>query len=168
MARRHLKSPRWLNGKYLHFTLLIKWSRMAESHPLCLMSIVSPIPEIYGCFKIWPWKSMVMTKLKTNGQIWNEVLNRYVQFSFCGTRIILSQNTGKFHISPRKFKIRVVAKTKPIGHMWDRGFNQYVCFSFRDNRTTVGWDIANSIFNLRIKTHGQDANRRISIQGHQS
>ena len=91
---------------------------------------------------------MVMTKLKSNGQIWSEVPNRYIHFSFCGNRIILSQNTGKFHIWLRKFKIRVIAKTKPIGHMWGRGFNQYGCFSFRDNRTTVGWDIANSIFCL--------------------
>ena len=37
---------------------------------------------------------------------------------------------------------------KPIGHIWGLKFNPYVCFSFRGNRTTFGWDIGNSIFDL--------------------
>ena len=39
-------------------------------------------------------------------------------------------------------------KVKPIGHIWGLEFNRYVCFSFRGNRSTFGWDIGNSIFDL--------------------
>ena len=45
-------------------------------------------------------------------------------------------------------KVKVMVKVKPIGHIWGLEFNRYVCFSFRGNRTTFGWDIANSIFDL--------------------
>ena len=55
---------------------------------------------------------------------------------------------SKFHIWPWKFKAKVMAKVKPDGHIWALEFNLYVCFSFRGNRTTFGWDITNSIFDL--------------------
>ena len=45
-------------------------------------------------------------------------------------------------------KVKVVVKFKPIGHIWGLEFNWYVCFSFCGNRTTFGWDIGNSIFDL--------------------
>ena len=45
-------------------------------------------------------------------------------------------------------KVKVIVKVKPIGHIWGLEFNRYVCFSFRGNRTTFGWDIGNSIFDL--------------------
>ena len=45
-------------------------------------------------------------------------------------------------------KIKVMVKVKPIGHIWGLEFNRYVCFSFCGNRTTFGWDIANSKFDL--------------------
>ena len=45
-------------------------------------------------------------------------------------------------------KVQVMVKVKPIGHIWGLEFNRYVCFSFRGNRTTFGWDIGNSIFDL--------------------
>ena len=45
-------------------------------------------------------------------------------------------------------KVKVMVKVKPIGHIWGLEFNRYVCFSFRGNRTTFGWDIGNSIFDL--------------------
>ena len=57
----------------------------------------------------------------------------------------------KFHIWPWKFKVKVMAKVKPDGHIWGLEFSRYVCFSFRGNRTILGWDIANSIFDL--ETH---------------
>ena len=41
-----------------------------------------------------------------------------------------------------------MAKVKPDGHIWALEFNRYVCFSFRGNRTILGSDIANSIFDL--------------------
>ena len=45
-------------------------------------------------------------------------------------------------------KVKVMVKVKPIGHIWGLEFNRYVCFLFRGNRTTFGWDIATSIFDL--------------------
>ena len=45
-------------------------------------------------------------------------------------------------------KVKIMVKVKPIGHIWGLEFNRYVCFPFRGNRTTFGWDIENSIFNL--------------------
>ena len=46
------------------------------------------------------------------------------------------------------WKVKVKAKVQPIGYTWRLEFNRYACFSFRGNRTTFGWDIANSIFDL--------------------
>ena len=46
-------------------------------------------------------------------------------------------------------KVKIMVKVKPIGHIWGLEFNRYVCFSFRGNRTTFGWDIGNSIFDLK-------------------
>ena len=57
-----------------------------------------------------------------------------------------------------------MAKVKPDGHIWGLEFNQNVCFSFRGNknRTILGWDIANSIFDLQGQGH--DENRPKSNQ----
>ena len=43
-------------------------------------------------------------------------------------------------------KVKVMVKIKPIDHIWGLVFNWYVCFSFPGNRTSFGWDIANSKF----------------------
>ena len=122
-AHRQLKSPRSLSGRSIHLTLVTKWSRswswMTYCHTLCAMSIGPPVPR-YSYFKIWPWKSMVK---------------------------IMCVVKGQDHVWPSNFKIMV--KVKPIGHIWGLEFNQYVCFSFRGNRTTFGWDIVNSIFDLK-------------------
>ena len=45
-------------------------------------------------------------------------------------------------------KVKVMVKVKHIGQIWGLEFNRYVCFLFRGNRTTFGWDIGNSIFDL--------------------
>ena len=90
--------------------------------PLCAMSI-GPLILRYSYTKIWPWKLMVkvMCVVKSQGHVW-----------------------------PSKVKVMVMfmVKFKPIGHIWGLEFNRYVCFSFRGNRTTFGWDIGNSIFDL--------------------
>ena len=54
-------------------------------------------------------------------------------------------------------KVKVMVKVKPIVHIWGLEFNQYVYFSFRGNRTTFGWYIGNSIFDLENSRsrHGQ-------------
>ena len=65
------------------------------------------------------------------------------------------QRCSKFHIYiPWKFKVKVMAKVKPVGHIWALEFNQYVCFWFRGNWTTVGRDVANSIFDLENSSQG--------------
>ena len=48
----------------------------------------------------------------------------------------------------QKSKVKVMVTVKHIGHIWGLKFNQYVCFLFRGNRTTFGWGIGNSIFDL--------------------
>ena len=45
-------------------------------------------------------------------------------------------------------KVKVMVKVKPVGYIRGLEFNRYVCFLLRGNRTTFGWDIANSIFDL--------------------
>ena len=47
------------------------------------------------------------------------------------------------------FKIQRSRLWSPIGHIWGLEFNQYFFFSFRGNGTTFGWDIGNSIFDLK-------------------
>ena len=75
MARRHLKSPRSLSGRFLHLTLVTKWSRswswITYSHPPCSMWIGPPILR-YSYFKIWPSKSLVkaIRVVKGQGHIW--------------------------------------------------------------------------------------------------
>ena len=120
-ARRQLKSPRSLPGRSIHLTLVTKWSWswMTYCHPLCKMSIGPPILR-YSYFKIWPRRS--------RSCVWSKVK---VMFDL--------QNS----------KDKVMVKVRPIGQIWGLEFNRYVCFSFRGNRTTFGWDIANSIFDLQ-------------------
>ena len=64
---------------------------------------------------------------------------------------------SKFHVWLWKFKVKVMAKIKPDDHIWGPEFNWYVCFSFHGNRTILGWDIENSIF---------DHENSRSCQGH--
>ena len=121
-ARRQLKSPWSLSGGSIHLTLVTKWSWswMTYCHPLCKMSIGPPILR-YSYFKFDqddPW---------SRSCVWSKVK---VMFDL--------QNS----------KVKVMVKVRPIGHIWGLEFNRYVCFSFRGNRTTFGWDIANSIFDL--------------------
>ena len=68
-------------------------------------------------------------------------------------------------------EVKVMVKVKPIGHIWGLEFNRYVCFLFPGNRTTFGWDIANSICNskamAKVKPHGHiwglEFNRYVSF-----
>ena len=123
-ARRQPKSSRSLSGRSIHLILVTKrswsWSWMTYCHPLSAMSIGPPILR-NSYFKIWLWKSMVKFKCVVKGQ---------------------------GHIWPSKFKGQSYVQGQPIGDIWGLEFNRYVCFSFRGNRTTFGWDIGNSIFDL--------------------
>ena len=44
-----------------------------------------------------------------------------------------------------------MAKVKSDGHIRALELNWYVCFSFRGNQTIFGWDIANSVFDPKMK-----------------
>ena len=135
---------------------------------LCAMSIGPRILR-YSYFKIWPWKSMVkvMCVVKGQGHVWPSKfkdqgygqgqthwshLRPGVQSIHLLFVSLQSDHFwlryGKFYIWPWKFKVKVIAKVKPDGHVWALEFNRYVCFSFRCNRTTFGWNIGNSIFDL--------------------
>ena len=99
---------------------------MTYFHLLCSMSIGPPILR-YHYFKNWPWKSLLkdIRVVKRQGRIWLW-----------------------------KFNVKVMAKVKHNGHISGLEVSRYVCFSFRDNRTTLGWGIANSIFDLEIQGQG--------------
>ena len=141
---------------------------MTYFHPLCKMSIAPPILR-YSYFKIWQRRSMVKvlcvvkgqghvspTKFKGQGYgqgqtHWSH-LRPGVQW-ICLLFVLWQSNHvclrySKFDIWPWKFKVKVMAKVKSDGHIWALDFNRYDCFSFLNDRTIVGWDIANSIFYL--------------------
>ena len=169
MARWQLKSTRSLFGKFIHLTLVTKWSQswswMIYCHPLCAMSIGPPNLR-YSYFKIWPRKSMVkvMCVVKGQGHFWPSTFKGQghgqgqTHWSHLRPRVqsiwllfVLWQSDDfwlKIHIWPWKFKVKVIAMVKPDGPIWGLEFNRYVCFWFRGNRTIFGWDIANSIFDL--------------------
>ena len=172
MACQHLKSPPSLSGRSLHLTLVTKWSWswswMTFFHPLCSMSIGPPILR-YSYFKIGPWKSLLKRHacvqrsmshltLKFKGQGHGQGQTHYSHLrpgvqSICLFFVLWQLDHfwlryWKFHIWPWKFKVKVMVKVKPSGHIWGLEFNRYVCFSFCGNWAILGWDMANSIFDL--------------------
>ena len=146
-ARRQLKSPRSLSGRYIRLTKW-SWSWMTCCHPLC--AIVGPPILRYSYFKIWPWKSMVkvMCVVKGQGHTWPSKfkgqgygqgqthlshLRPGVQ-SICLLFVLWQSDHfwlryEKFGIWPRKFKVKVMAKGKPDGHIWGLGV-QSICLLF--------------------------------------
>ena len=55
---------------------------------------------------------------------------------------------SEFHIWPWKFEVKVKARVKSRGHIWGSKISPSACFLFRIDRTILGRDIANSIFDL--------------------
>ena len=131
MARWHQKYPRSLSGRFLHLTLVTKWSRSWSwmNDPICSMSIGPPILR-YSFFKIWPSKSLVKAMRVVKGQVhiwpWKFKGQGYGQgqahWSYLrpGVQSICllfiswqSDHFGlrysKFHIWPWKFKVKVMA-----------------------------------------------------------
>ena len=74
------------------------------------------------------------------------------------SRIRLFQNLtmkihGQGHVCGQRSRSRLTYKIQRSRlwwrtNLWGMEFNRYVCFSFHGNRTTFGWDIGNSIFDL--------------------
>ena len=99
--------------------------------------------------RLWSTSNPLVTWSRSNPLVTFEAWSSDDMFAF---RFVQSDHFWmryrKFHIWPWKFKVKVMAKVKPDGHIWGLEFSRYVCFSFRGNRTILGWDIANSIFDL--------------------
>ena len=142
---------------------------MNDLLPTPLLNVIRPPIFRYSYFKIWPSKYLVnaMRTVKGLGHIWPWKLKDqghcrgqtwwsylrpkvqciYLLFVFWQSYDV-GLRYGKLHIWPWKFKVKVMAKVKPDGRIWGLEFNWYVYFSFRGNRTILGWDIANSMFDL--------------------
>ena len=127
---------------------------------------------------IWPWKFICQGH--GQGQTHWSYLRPEVK-SICLLFVLWQSDHfwlrySKFHIWPWNFKsrswpnvhdqmfkitfdlensyVKVMAKVKPIGYIWGLELNRFVCFLFYGNRTTFGWDIANSIFDLETSSQG--------------
>ena len=145
MARRQLKSPRSLSGRW-------SWSWMTYCHTLCAMSIgTMSIPfwdtPISKFDHKNPWsRSCVWSKVKAmfdlqiskvkimgQGQTHWSYLRPGVQ-SICLLFVSWQSDNfwlryRKFHIWPWKSKVKVMAKVKPDGHIWGLGV-QAICLLF--------------------------------------
>ena len=129
------RSHFWLSNQSIYFLLITHKS--------------APSLLIYSYLKIWLWrpKVKVMTKVKTNGHIWGLEFNPCFLFvSWQSDHFWLRYS--RFHIRLWKYKVKVMAKVRYDGHIWSLEFIQYVCFLFCGNRTILGWDTVNSIFDL--------------------
>ena len=73
---------------------------------------------------------------------WDTAISKFDHASPWSRSCVWSKVKVTFDIQNSKVKV------KPIGHIWGLEFNRYVCFSFCGNRTTFGWDMGNSIFDL--------------------
>ena len=119
-ASRQLKSPRSLSGRSIHLTFVTKWS--------------------------WSWSWMTYCHPLCAMLIGPSIL-RYSYFKIWPWKSmvkVMCVVKDQGHVWPSKSKVKV----KPIGHIWGLEFNRYICFLFCGNRTTFGWNMANSIFYL--------------------
>ena len=172
-ARRQLKSPRSLSGRFIHLTLVTKWlwswSWMTYCHPL-LCNVNRPshseiqlfqnlTMKIHGQSHVCGQRSRSHLTLKiqrsrswsrSNLMVTFEALefNRYVCFLFRGNGTIFGWDIANSIFDLENLRSRSWQRSNPMGHIWALKSNRYVCFSFLGNRTIFGWDIANSIFDL--------------------
>ena len=131
---------------------------MNDLLPPSLCNVNEPGPILrYSYFRIQPCKSMVkvMCVDKGHGHIWPSKFKGqgYGQGQTHWSHLRPGVQSiwlffVSWHIWPWKFKVKVIVKVKSDGHIWGLEFNWYVCFLFHENGTTVGWDIANFIFDL--------------------
>ena len=112
-----------LNGRSIHLTLVTKWS--------------------------WSWEWPAATpfvQCQSALPFWDTAISKFDHKNPWSRSCVWSKVKVTFDL--QNSKVKVMVKVKPIGHIWGPEFYRYVCFSFRGNRTTFGWDIANSIFDL--------------------
>ena len=121
-----MKSPQSLSGRSIHLT----WSQNGHGHGH-EWPTATPFVQ---CQSALPFRDTDISKFDhenpwSRSRVWSKV-------------------KVTFELQNSKVKVMV----KPIGQIWGLEFNSYVCFSFRGNRTTFGWDIRNSIFDLEKKS----------------
>ena len=112
-----------LNGRSIHLTLVTKWS--------------------------WSWEWPAATpfvQCQSALPFWDTAISKFDHKNPWPRSCVWSKVKVTFDL--QNSKVKVMVKVKPIGHIWGLEFYRYVCFSFRGNRTTFGWDIANSVFDL--------------------
>ena len=104
----------------------------------------------------WPWSpnghghewptATPFVKCQSALPFWDTAISKFDQDDPWSRSCVWSKVKVMFDL--QNSKVKVMVKFRPIGHIWGLEFNRYVCFSFHGNRTTFGWDIANSIFDL--------------------
>ena len=102
-------------------------------------------PNGHGYGHEWPTPTPVV-QCQSALPFWDTAILKIDHENPCSRICVWSK--VKFTFDFETSKVKVMAKVKPIGHIWGMEFNRYVCFSFRGNRTTIGWDITNSIIDL--------------------
>ena len=155
-ARRQLKSPQSLSGRFIHLNLGTKWSWswswMTYCHLLCAMSIDPPILRYsYSKFDHEnPWsRSCVRSMVKVTFVLQNSKVTVMVKFKPIGhIWATFGWDIGNSIFDLENSRSRSWPRSNPIVTFEALEFNRYVCFWFCGNRTIFGWDIANSIFDL--------------------
>ena len=115
----------------------------------------------------WPWSpnghghewptATPFVKCQSALPFWDTAISKFDQDDPWSRSCVWSKVKVMFDL--QNWKVKVMVKVRPIGHISGLEFNRYVCFLFRGNRTTFGWDIANSIFDLEGQGHDQGQTR---------
>ena len=126
-ARRQLKSPPALCGRSIHLT----WSQNGHGHG-----------------HEWPTATSFV-QCQSALPFWDTDISKFDHENLWSRSCVWSKVKVTFEL--QNSKVKVMVKVKPIGQIWGLELNLYVCFSFLGNRTTFGWDIRNSIFDLEEK-----------------
>ena len=119
-ARQHLKSPRSLSGRSLHPILVTKG---------------------HGHGHEWP------NPTHFDLPFWDSAISKFDHENPWSTPYVWSRVKVTFDLENPK--VKVMSKVKPIGHIWGLEFNRYACVLYHGNPTFFGWDIANSIRDLK-------------------
>ena len=98
-----------------------------------------------GLGHLWP-TATPFVKCQSALPFWDTAISKFDQDDPWSRSCVWSKFKVMFDL--QNSKVKVMVKVRPIGKIWGLEFNPYVCFSFLGNRTTFGWDIANSIFDL--------------------
>ena len=128
MSRRH--ADNWsYPGRYLVHPYTWLWS-----------------PNGHGHGHEWP-TATPSVQCQSALPFWDTAISKFDHENQWSRSCVRSKFKVRFDLQISKVKDMV--KVKPIDHIWGLEFNWYVCFSLRGNQITFGWDVANSIFDLK-------------------